>query len=73
MLHINSFEFSPQLNSIIHTLFFQNSCDYLKLTYNLTQKQCSLTAPDFTIKNPFEIGLAYYLNRQVYYFYNNVT
>lgn len=39
----------------------------------MTQAECSSTAPEFTISNPFEVGLLYYFNRQNYYFYNNVT
>lgn len=41
--------------------------------YNMTAAKCANTAPEFTVTNPFELGLVYYFNRQNYYFSNNVT
>lgn len=70
---MTSLDYSPELNQFINTLYFQNSCSILMPMYNMSLEECCNTAPEFTLKNPFEVGLAFYLNRQFFYFYNNIS
>ena len=70
---MSSFSFTPALNSIMAQLYFQNSCALLENTFHLDYFNCHNTMPEFTITNPFEIGLAAYLTRQNFYIFNNIT
>lgn len=71
--NLDDFLFSPEINSFIATLYFSNACKLIVGKYNMTKEQCANTTPGFTVVNPFEIGLAIYINRQNYYFFNNLT
>ena len=70
---ISKMNFSPELNSYISTIFMENSCTLMQQKFNMTQAECANTTPYFTITNPFELGLLFYLNRQNYFVYNNMT
>lgn len=71
--NLNSLVFLPEISTYIILVYFTNSCPILAVKFNMTAPDCAQTAPGFTISNPFEIGLALYLNRQNYYFFNNLT
>jgi hypothetical protein len=51
--NLKDFVFSPELNAILHTLHFSNSCTLMQQWYNMTQQECKSMMPGFTIINPF--------------------
>lgn len=51
--NMNNLLFSPELNTFITTIYFENSCPVLNQRYNYPLGDCARTVPNFTIVNPF--------------------
>jgi hypothetical protein len=67
------FLFGEDFNNLILTIFFEDSCSLLNKNYNYSMTECASTTKGYTIDNPFEIGLAFYFQRQNYFLFTNYT
>ena len=64
---------STDLSNLVVQYYFYNSSTVVQSKYGVTPAECRSLAPEFTVINPFEVGVCIYMVRQDYYMSNNLT